>query len=467
MTRIWRQRESLSSAEDKKPSTGPRFGIDFEVGRTLTLRPDYIVRGVVVLTILEDENPLCVCDVMIRFKAEESVLAKFKDAAGLPLQESIKSTIFDCSEFIWSGAHEIQGVNMQGGDYCPWEELSAGVYHFPFAVKLPPVNFPPSIEGPKGFSIRYTWQPVLRTAGGTYIEGPALVTPFVPTTFAPPAEDWVYKKTLYKTSKDLTKKKELIDVEAVLLGNVFAPGDELSFTLRLTNHFNGRITFVHCSLRKHLEGPLDKDYPCENHERSLVSTERRCNIPSQKTDEIRFSLTIPRKHRHVPPAYTGRHIRVHYTLRCVIQAEIGKVLTKMQCHEIIIPITLASYAHITLENCVLPTYLTHEELKLEPFFFDPLQDFPPDDRIHFGDDYYMYENNLVLSQVNGYLYDHLNALDGESSTRSPNSGSGSGMCSEYSIGEWNIDSFTLASSVGSTDRVEQSAFARQILGNHM
>ena len=65
---------------------------------------------------------------------------------------------------------------------------------------------------------------MLRTAGGTCIDGPALVTPFVPTTFAPPGEDWVYKKTLYKTSKKLTTKKELVDVEAVLLGNVFAPG---------------------------------------------------------------------------------------------------------------------------------------------------------------------------------------------------------------------------------------------------
>jgi len=260
-------------------------------------------------------------------------------------------------------------------------------------------------------------------------------------------------------------------VEAVLLGNVFAPGQELSFTLRLTNHFNGRITFVHCSLRKHFEGPLDKDYPCENHERSLASTERRCNIPSKKTDELRFSFTIPRNHRHVPPTYTGRHIRVHYTLRCVIQAEIGKVLTKMQCHEIIIPITLASYAHINLEeNCTLPTYPTHEELKVQPFFFDPLQDFPPDNRTHFGDDYYVYENSFMLSPMNGYLYNHLNALHGEHedlSTHSPYSGSGSGMYSEYSIGEWNTDTFTLASSVGSSDRVERSVFSRQILENRM
>ena len=253
---------------------------------------------------------------------------------------------------------------------------------------------------------------------------------------------------------------------SLTLENLFFLGQELSFTLRLTNHFNGRITFVHCSLRKHFEGPLDQDFPCENHERSLASTERRCNISSKKTDELQFSLTIPRKHRHVPPTYTGNHIRVHYTLRLVIQAETGKLLTKMQCHEVIIPITLASYTHITLENSVLPTYPSHNQLRLEPFFFDPLQDFPPDSRIHFGDDHYMDENSYMLSPMNGYLYDHLNALDGEhenSSTSSPYSRSESGMYSTYSIGEWNTDSFTLASSVGSNDRVERSFFSRRVL----
>ncbi|CAG8803592.1 19848_t:CDS:2, partial [Racocetra fulgida] len=100
--------------------------------------------------------------------------------------------------------------------------------------------------GPKGFSIRYVWQAVIEGAGGTFIEGPEVVTPFVPIYFAPPAQEWTYKETLR---------------------------EEFNFTLHITNHSAGRITYTQCSLRKHYEGPLDKDIICDKHERSLASTE--------------------------------------------------------------------------------------------------------------------------------------------------------------------------------------------------
>jgi hypothetical protein len=240
----------------------------------------------------------------------------------------------------------------------------------------------------------------------------------------------------------------------------FIIGQELAFTLNITNHYRGRITYAHCSLRKHFEGLLDKDTPHEKHERSLASTEQKCNIPSQKTAALNVVLQIPRKKNHVPPSHTGRHLQVSYTLRCVIQAEVGTVLTTMRCHEIIIPITLASYAHIRMENCVFPTYPSHDEVKnMLPYYFDPLQDFPPEQEI-LNDDYI--EDNQRLITLNGYLCDHLNALYSEYEREpcSPYSGSGSGMYSDYSIGGRNTDSFTLASSVGSRGRVGSSVYTR-------
>jgi hypothetical protein len=64
---------------------------------------------------------------------------------------------------------------------------------------------------------------VLKIAGGTFLEGPTLVTPFVPTTFAPPDKEWTYTETLYKHSKKAGARK-LVGVEAILPGNVVSPG---------------------------------------------------------------------------------------------------------------------------------------------------------------------------------------------------------------------------------------------------
>jgi hypothetical protein len=148
----------------------------------------------------------------------------------------------------------------------------------------------------------------------------------------------------------------------------------------LTNHSSGRITCVQCSLRKHYEGPLDREFVCEKHERSLVSTDRRCDIvaTTNQRGELEFSLTIPKKFNHVPPTFAGRHLRVYYTLRCVIQAEMGTILTKMQYHEVIIPLAISSFPHLSQdvfpENVSYPSYT---DSRLGPFFFDPKEDFPP------------------------------------------------------------------------------------------
>jgi hypothetical protein len=56
----------------------------------------------------------------------------------------------------------------------------------------------------------------------------------------------------------------------------------------------------------------------------------------------------------------------------------GTLLTKMQYHEVIIPIAFSSFPHISHED--LPgniSYPPYTESRLGPFFFDPKEDFPP------------------------------------------------------------------------------------------
>ncbi|CAG8488700.1 7033_t:CDS:2 [Acaulospora colombiana] len=235
-----------------------------------------------------------------------------------------------------------------------------------------------TFKGPKGFSIRYFWKPIIEgPGGGVLVEGSEIVTLFVPTTFAPPDKKWTFKDVLFEEKKTISS----IEVEALLPRHVFSPGEEINFSLLLNNYSTGRITRVQSSLRKHYEGPLDKRSICEKHERCLVSTEKRCDIKEQETGNIEFFLTVPSKHHQVPPTFQGRHLKVYYTLRCVIQAETGKLFTKMQYHELTIPIAIAPYPHIPHDKVSVDMiFPSHEESNLLPFFFDPNEDHPPNDK---------------------------------------------------------------------------------------
>ncbi|CAJ0631003.1 9896_t:CDS:2 [Entrophospora sp. SA101] len=336
--RIRSRLSSIGSTEDKNITkvsniNSPHLHVEFEVGRALQLRPDIIVRGAVILSIPKDCPQLLASAIKIFFKGEETASAKVKDS---------------------------------------------GVFKKRRLDSLPPVNFPPSIEGPRGFSIRYIWKPVIEGVDGNIIEGPEIVTPFTPISFAPPNQEWCFREILYTEHK--SQRKIIIEAEAFLQKRVFSPGEELDLKIRLKNHSGGRITCVQCSLRKHFEGPLHEDFMYEKHERLLVSVVNRCEILSSENEnsgELDFSLSIPKKIYHVPPTFTGRHLRTYYTLRCALQTETGVLLTKMEYHEIIIPITMSSYPHI--DDIQLPfdsIFPSYTESGLCPFFFDPKDDFP-------------------------------------------------------------------------------------------
>ncbi|CAG8710368.1 4713_t:CDS:2, partial [Acaulospora morrowiae] len=147
----------------------PLLKVEFEVGRTLILQPKQVVRGTVVLIIPEGSRSLWVSGVKIRFRGQETASVKSKDAeTGALRRANVARTIyFERNYVVWPSPSESQP---RANEYRPWSELNTGIYRFDFALKLPAVNFPPSIEGPKGFSIRYLWQPIIEGSGGPLVE---------------------------------------------------------------------------------------------------------------------------------------------------------------------------------------------------------------------------------------------------------------------------------------------------------
>lgn len=65
--------------------------------------------------------------------------------------------------------------------HAAWDEIEPGTYEFPFALKFPNVNYPPSTEEPKGFHIRYIWTAQLTGAGlESGIKSSEYYTPYRP-----------------------------------------------------------------------------------------------------------------------------------------------------------------------------------------------------------------------------------------------------------------------------------------------
>ncbi|CAJ0906394.1 2120_t:CDS:2 [Entrophospora sp. SA101] len=321
--RIRSRLSSIGSTEDKNITkvsniNSPHLHVEFEVGRALQLRPDIIVRGAVILSIPKDCPQLLASAIKIFFKGEETASAKVKDSGVFKKRrlDSVRTTYFECSYVVWCALtnNNLNNNNIndnRANRHLPLMRIKPGIYRSEFALKLPPVNFPPSIEGPRGFSIRYIWKPVIEGVDGNIIEGPEIVTPFTPISFAPPNQEWCFREILYTEHK--SQRKIIIEAEAFLQKRVFSPGEELDLKIRLKNHSGGRIT----------------------------------------------------------------HLRTYYTLRCALQTETGVLLTKMEYHEIIIPITMSSYPHI--DDIQLPfdsIFPSYTESGLCPFFFDPKDDFP-------------------------------------------------------------------------------------------
>ncbi|KAI8874938.1 hypothetical protein K501DRAFT_264458, partial [Backusella circina FSU 941] len=190
------------------------LAIEFDGGTHVIVRPNRVVRGKVILTAVER---LYVSKIRIKFRAEEIAMVKI-DEGGADQKyndrlHQVLTTFFETDFKLW-------GNDSTAYSQSAWNELEPGIYEFPFASKFPNVNYPPSMEEPKGFSIRYAWT--------AQIDGPGLqsglksreyLTPYRPIIVATPDREWEYRKSL----KD--KKQIIADVKANLLKQSYCPGN--------------------------------------------------------------------------------------------------------------------------------------------------------------------------------------------------------------------------------------------------
>ncbi|KAG2201266.1 hypothetical protein INT47_006769 [Mucor saturninus] len=343
--------------------------IEFDGGTHVIVRPNRIIRGKIILTAVDR---LYVTRIRVKFRAEEVALVRIDEGGGETkgadrLHQSI-TTFFESDYKLWG--NESTPYSQAG-----WDELEAGKYEFPFALKqFPNVNYPPSMEEPKGFSIRYVW--------AAQVDGPALqsgiksreyLTPYRPIIVSTPDREWEYRKTIAKD------KKSTAEVVARLVKQSYCPDEPFAMHLKLLlGQSDSKITSVNYKFRKHHEGKMlvQRGTAFREHIRIVLQGSIPVTGSDNKVDQ---DVTFDVPTRLVSPSFISHHTRVHYDLQFQVALEHGGLFKSTHMIEFAIPIVVANLPYDQLLRIPCLTSIEYYKAsKACPQFFDPTLEEPPE-----------------------------------------------------------------------------------------
>ncbi|CAO3662009.1 unnamed protein product [Umbelopsis ramanniana] len=306
--------------------------IEFDGGSHVIVRPNRTIRGTVVLNATDR---LYATRIRIKFRAEEIATVKTMEGSGDGRGErlhQLTTTFFETDFKLW-------GNDISAFSQSTWSEIDIGQHKYPFALKFPNVNYPPSLEDPKGFCVRYVWT--------AQVDGPGLqsglrskeyLTPLRPIIVAPASQEWVYKTTLFKEKKSAP----LAEVQAKLPKQTFCPDEPFSMQLNIgVIASDYKVVSISYKLRKHHEGKMlvQKGMAFREYIRQVVTgTATATSEGNQYTSIINFDVPT----RLVSPSFASRHTRVHYDLQFTVLYECGQFFKSNQYAEFNIPIAIAN-----------------------------------------------------------------------------------------------------------------------------
>ncbi|KAG1451051.1 hypothetical protein G6F46_011313 [Rhizopus delemar] len=351
--------------------------IEFEGGAHVIVRPNRIVRGQVILKAIER---LYATKLVIKFRAEEVATVKVNELTGdgksSDRVHKVITTFFRTEYRLWGNEAPAYG-------HAGWDEIEPGNYEFPFALKFPNVNYPPSIEEPKGFHIRYIWTAQLIGAGlESGIKSSEYYTPYRPLLVCAKDRETVYKTTVY--TKD--KLKPVAKVEARLLKQCYCPDDPFFMHLKIVLlQTDAKMTDVTYRFRKMHEGKMILVSGTAVSDYMRIIAGGRCPVDesgSHYATDIAF--TIPT--RLVSPSFTTTHTRVHYDLLFNVTCETKGLFKTTHEIEFSVPVMIGNLKHEQM-LCVngLTSIGHYRHNKDLPMFFDHNLEEPPELVTNEGD----------------------------------------------------------------------------------
>ncbi|KAF9432589.1 hypothetical protein BGZ76_010583 [Entomortierella beljakovae] len=349
-------------------------------GSTCILRPNAVVRGQVELKLIK---PCYASGIRVRLKAEESAIVLGQESNGDTVRQKYHQTVIT----LFDTEVMVSGLGQNDNELSNWKEITPGTYSYPFALKVPNVNFPPCIPSLDGFSIRYVWTAHVDGPFEGALSSEEVLCQFLPSVLAPKPMEWTYHDTLANTltknsTHQLHKPAVGIDLSLKMQQQIYVPGDPLSIVATLVNSTQNKIIGIDITLRRTVKGIFSTSYAnLSNQAQSdVMTTSVECKVRGGETGQVDIMTTIPPLGKTFSiPTFESNFLKVYYELICTLRVKRSVFSGGDTTYQSILPIPIATH---NVDNPIVTGRTPRwTKSRLQPYFFDssssnPIGDLP-------------------------------------------------------------------------------------------
>ncbi|KAF9936183.1 hypothetical protein BGZ67_002620 [Mortierella alpina] len=313
--------------------------------------------------------------------AEETALVLGQESNGDSLRQKYQQsvvTLFDTDTVV-------SGLNQRDNELANWQEIAPGSYTFPFALKVPNVNFPPCIPGVEGFSIRYVWTAQVDGPFEASLASEEVVCQFMPNVLAPKPMEWTYNDTVGASvpkgsTHQLHKPPMGIALSIKMLQQIYVPGDPLSMATTVVNNSPNKVAGIDVILRRTVKGTVATSYANLSHQNEVeIMTESvECKVRPGETGQADILTTIPPMSKfYSVPTFESNFLKVYYELLCVVRVKRSVFAGGDTSYQCAIPVPIATH---NIDNPIISGRTPRwTKSRMQPYFFDHLWSDPVGD----------------------------------------------------------------------------------------
>ncbi|KAF9201203.1 hypothetical protein BGZ49_008564 [Haplosporangium sp. Z 27] len=393
-------------------------------GSTCLLRPNAVVRGQVELKLIK---PCYAAGIRVKLRAEESAIVLGQEPNGDSVRQKYHQTVIT----LFDSEVLVLGSNQNDNELSNWQEITPGSYTYPFALKVPNVNFPPCIPSLDGFSIRYVWTAHVDGPSETSLSSEEILCQFMPNVLAPKPMEWNFHDTIgnvvSKNSTNQLQKPSGISLDIKMHQQIYVPGDPLSMVTTMVNNTQNKIVGIDVILRRTVKGIFSTAYANLSNQAQveIMTKSVEYKLRPGETGQCDILTTIPPMGvSQSVPTFESNFLKVYYELLCVVRVKRSVFSGGDTSYQCAIPIPIATH---NIDNPIITGRTPRwTKSRLQPYFFDPSWSDPIGD-IHAS----IVKENNVQAVVSGTTA--MASPDVLSNTSSPTNGSSTSLANSPGV----------------------------------
>ncbi|KAF9362883.1 hypothetical protein BGX34_005320 [Mortierella sp. NVP85] len=337
-------------------------------GSTCLLRPNAVVRGHVELKLIK---PCYAAGIRVKLKAEESAIVLGQESNGDSIRQKFRQTVIT----LFDTDIVVSGSDQNDNELSNWHEVPSGTHTYPFALKVPNVNFPPCIPGLDGFNIRYVWTAHVEGPFESSLTSEEVLCQFVPYVLAPKPVEWTYHDVIgavatKNSTPQLNKQPTGIAIDIRMQQQIYVPGDPLSMATTLVNNGQNKIVGIDIVLRRTIKGTFSTSYAnlCNQSQVEIMAKSVDCKVRPGETGQADILTTIPPMSGSSMPTFESNFLKVYYELLCSVRVKRSVFAGGDTSYQCAIPIPIATH---NIDNPIITGRTPRwTKSRMQPYFFD-------------------------------------------------------------------------------------------------